>query len=444
MVVTLNSPKHVVCQCNHAKPFHCPKITCHHHHVHSAESPSINRRQTSILLFGALSFIQSPAFAYQVPDPTPQSSSTTSIPASASVCQIWDTTLPIPTKQAILSNINRPLGNGSGFIYDQEGHIITNWHVLQNILGNKQLGLKLAPNALVARVFLPSPDGSERQVKYDALLVGQDRRRDIVVLKIKDANVNSLLPPPLPLSTQSPPLIGQDVLAVGNPLGFQNIITTGKIIQLGRPFASLSGGVVANGIQHTASLNPGSSGGPLLNAEGTVVLGINTAIQSKSGTFEGVSLAIPANTVAKVVDELIRYGRPQRAILGIKPATEQVAAALKIDTIAGSAGGVLVQSCITGGPADIAGVLPTRRSLLSGIVRGDVIVEIDGKRVENVPQLVGVLDDKSVGEMVVMKVVRDGSKGEVEVRCTLGLDGGGDGDDGSGGIGNGLTDELVL
>jgi len=412
-------------------------ITCHHHH--SAEIPSINRRQTSILLAGALSFIQSPASAYQGPDPTPQSSPATSIPASASVCQIWDTTLPIPTKQAILSNINRPLGNGSGFIYDQEGHIITNWHVLQNILGNKQLGLKLAPNALVARVFLPSPDGSERQIKYDALLVGQDRRRDIVVLKIKDANVNSLLPPPLPLSTQSPPLIGQDVLAVGNPLGFQNIITTGKIIQLGRPFASLSGGVVANGIQHTASLNPGSSGGPLLNAEGTMVLGVNTAIQSKSGTFEGVSLAIPANTVAKVADELIRYGRPQRAILGIKPATEQVAAALKVD----SSEGILVQSCIAGGPAENAGVLPTRRSLLSGIVRGDVIVEIDGKGVGNVPQLVGVLDDKSVGDTVVITVVRDG-KGKVEVRCTLGLDGGTDDDDGSGSNGNGITDELVL
>jgi S1-C subfamily serine protease len=194
--------------------------------------------------------------------------------------------------------------------------------------------------------------------------------------------------------------VGQQVLAIGNPFGFQHTLTSGIVSGLNREIRSQVGSVIPGGIQTDAAINPGNSGGPLLDSSGRVV-GVNTAIFTNTGTSAGVGFAIPMATVSRVVPQLIERGQVARAGLGVQVASEAVAQKLQVGR------GALVQALVADGAGARAGLLATRRGL-SGIVAGDVIVGIDGERVGSSGDLVNVLDQLAVGQEVRLQVQRAG------------------------------------
>jgi S1-C subfamily serine protease len=302
--------------------------------------------------------------------------------------------------------VEQPEGNGTGWAWDDH-HIITNWHVLKGALGG---GKPPVRGSKVALVFVLGPDGVQRAV--DGIFVGADRSRDLAVLRVEGAPPL----PPLPLGDSSSLRVGQAVLAIGNPFGFEHTLTTGVVSALGRGFESQAGSVVGGGIQTDAAINPGCSGGPLLDLAGRVV-GVNSAIFTPTGTSVGVGFAIPASTVARVVPALIEIGFVARATLGVRIAPDPVARSL------GATQGAMIQSVDSGSPAAAAGLLPARRGL-GGLVAGDVIVGIGkGKKVRNAYDLAAVLDGLAPGEAVEVRVLRGvGQGGEPkEVTATVTL-----------------------
>lgn len=286
------------------------------------------------------------------------------------------------------ASVEQPEGNGSGIVWDDEGHVVTNYHVLSNALKGK-----LEPSTKIAIVYLLGPDGY--QSAFNATFVGADMPRDIVVIKIEAPRAVLF---PLPLGDSKDVRLGQSVLSIGAPFGFEHSVTTGVVSALGRGFQSQTGSTIGGGIQTDAAINPGNSGGPLLDLSGRLI-GINTAIFTNTGTSAGVAFAIPVDTVARVVPQLIRDGRVTRASLGIEPSPDPVARAF------GVSDGVMIQTVVPKGPAASAGLLPARRGL-GGIVAGDVIVKVEQMSVHNVFDLSAALDALQVGDEVRVSVLR--------------------------------------
>jgi S1-C subfamily serine protease len=291
--------------------------------------------------------------------------------------------------------VDAPEGNGSGFVWDAAGHVVTNWHVLAGVLSGA--GGRLLPGAKVAIVYLLRADGVQQA--FDGVLVGADKSRDLAVLRVA-------APPdmlrPLPLGDSAALRVGQTVLAIGNPFGFEHTLTVGVVSALGRGFQSMTGSTIGGGIQVDAALNPGNSGGPLLSLDGRVV-GVSTAIFTNTGASAGVGFALPSAAAARVVPQLIATGQVLRAALGVQPATDPVARAFNVGD------GVLVQTVFEGSAAAAAGLLPTRRSL-GGIVAGDVIVGVGGRAVHSAFDLAEILDAAAVGDRVELEVVRAGQR----------------------------------
>lgn len=202
----------------------------------------------------------------------------------------------------------------------------------------------------------------------------------------------------LPLGDSSSLRIGQSVICIGNPFGFAHTLTIGVVSALGRGFQSNTGSTIGGGIQTDCALNPGNSGGPMLDFSGRVV-GVSTAIFTNTGTSAGVGFALPAATVAKVVPQLIANGRVVRAALGVLPATDPIARALNVSQ------GVLIQSLDPRGPAAKAGLLATRRGM-GGVLAGDVIVRLGQGPIRSTFDLSAALDDLEVGEDVEVEVIR--------------------------------------
>lgn len=298
--------------------------------------------------------------------------------------------LPVGGPQAV----EQPEGNGTAFVWDAEGHLVTNYHVLANVLGGA--AGKVLPGGAVARVLLLNEEGLQQA--FDGYLVGADKARDLAVLKVK---APASLLRPVSLGDSAAVRVGQSCLAIGNPFGFERTLTTGVVSALGRGFQSQTGSTIGGGIQTDAAVNPGNSGGPLLDLSGAVI-GVNTAIFTNTGTSAGLSFAIPINTVRRIVPQLIAFGSVQRASLGFQPAADPVARSFKVSE------GVMIQTSDPKGAAAQAGLLPTRRGL-GGVVAGDVIVAIGGKPVRSLFDLSQILDEATVGE-------------EVEVRALRGVD----------------------
>jgi len=270
-----------------------------------------------------------------------------------------------------------PSGTGSGFVWDDKGHIVTNFHVVRSAAGAK---ITLANNKT-----------------YDAELVGYDADKDIAVLKIKAPPAELV---PIAVGSSSSLLVGQSAYAIGNPFGLDHTLTTGVVSGLGREMRSPTGRPITNCIQTDASINPGNSGGPLLDSRARLI-GMNTSIYSSSGSSAGVGFAIPVDTLSAIVNELIVNGKVVRGVIGISYLESSQARSLGIDT------GVLVLDVPAGSPADKAGMRGTSRSTFGGIELGDVIVSIDGERIKNEADLFKVLDDKKVGNVVTIVVNRD-------------------------------------
>jgi len=319
-----------------------------------------------------------------------------------SVVNIFDAT--VAGRIAVRSNsLEIPEGNGSGFVFDEDGHIITNYHVLGRALD--ALGSRAAKQGYgkpIAKVLVLGHDqGASAQKSYDGVLVGFDKERDLVVLKI-DAAPSDLVP--LKLGDSSLVKVGDTVLAIGNPFGFDHTLTKGIISYIGRGFQSQTGSTIGGGIQTDAALNPGNSGGPLLSLQGDAI-GVNTAIFTNTGVSARVGFAIPSNTVAKSVPQIIAKGSVSRPSLGIGPASDPIAKSFNVTD------GVLLQTVDKNGPAMLAGLLPTRREI-TGIVPGDIIVSLNNNPIHSVFDLTSVLDELSPDESVKIMYIRKTSESD--------------------------------
>jgi len=276
-----------------------------------------------------------------------------------------------------------PQGVGTGFVWDQNGHIITNFHVVE----------------AADRAQVTLNDGST----YPAKIVGVAPDKDLAVLSI-DAPPDKLVP--IPLGQSATLKVGQKVLAIGNPFGLDQTLTTGVISGLGREIQSVTQRPISDVIQTDASINPGNSGGPLLDSAGRLI-GINTAIYSPSGANAGIGFAVPVDTINRFVPELIKNGKITRPGIGISTISDAAAAQNRID-------GVAVLSVTQGGAADQAGISGVK-SLGGAPQLGDVIVNIDGTEIHRHIDLFRVIDGHKVGDIVEVTLLNAGQRRTVKV-----------------------------
>ncbi|XP_074286564.1 protease Do-like 8, chloroplastic isoform X1 [Silene latifolia] len=340
-----------------------------------------------------------------------------------SVVNIFDVTLR--PQLNVTGVVEIPEGNGSGVVWDAQGHIVTNYHVIGNSLQRNS-----SPGQVVARVNILASDGVQKS--FEGRLVGADRAKDLAVLKVEAAE--DLLKP-ITVGPSSSLKVGQQCLAIGNPFGFDHTLTVGVISGLNRDIFSQTGVTIGGGIQTDAAINPGNSGGPLLDAKGNLI-GINTAIFTQTvlmykipynsmemaspynrrgnwtlGTSAGVGFAIPSSTVLRIVPQLIRLGKVVRAGLNVDIAPDLVASQLNIRN------GALVLQVPMNSLAAKAGLHPTTRGFAGNIVLGDIIAEVDSKPVKSKAELVKVLDEYSVGDEVILKIIR--GSGSFNIPITL-------------------------
>ncbi len=284
--------------------------------------------------------------------------------------------------------VETPSGTGSGFVWDKEGHIVTNFHVIED-------GTKFSVTL--------------GDAEYDAVLVGAAPDKDLAVLKV-DAPAGRL--GALTVGRSGDLVVGQRVLAVGNPFGFDHTLTTGVVSGLGRELRSPSGRRIRDVIQTDAAINPGNSGGPLLDSSGRLI-GINSAIFSPSGASAGISFAVPVDTVSRLVPQLIRYGRiKQPGIAGATLVSDAIARANGIE-------GVAIYRVDDGSPSDAVGLagLTLTRSRRPRL--GDVIISVDGKKVSGQQDLFDAFEAAGVGATVKLSVVNGRTDKRREVRVKL-------------------------
>ncbi|KAL6994346.1 Protease Do-like 1, chloroplastic [Sarracenia purpurea var. burkii] len=298
---------------------------------------------------------------------------------------VYITNLAVRQDAFTLDVLEVPQGSGSGFVWDKEGNVVTNYHVIR---GASDLKVTLAD-----------------QTTYDAKVVGFDQDKDVAVLHV-NAPKDKLRP--IPVGVSADLLVGQKVYAIGNPFGLDHTLTTGVISGLRREISSAATGrPIQDVIQTDAAINPGNSGGPLLDSSGNLI-GINTAIYSPSGASSGVGFSIPVDTVSGIVDQLVRFGKVTRPILGIKFAPDQSVEQLGVS-------GVLVLDAPPTGPAGKAGLQPTKRDAYGRLILGDIITSVNGKKVTNGSDLYRILDQCKVGDKVIVEVLRGDHKEKVPV-----------------------------
>jgi len=278
-------------------------------------------------------------------------------------------------------------GMGSGFVYSDEGYVITNQHVVQD----------------AEKVMITFLDGEA----YIGNVVGSDRDLDIAVVKVEPTNTYLQ---PIKIGDSSELKVGEKIVAIGNPFGLSGSMTSGIVSQMGRLLPQETGYSIPDVIQTDAAINPGNSGGPLINMKGEVV-GINTAIQSATGEFSGIGFAVPSNTVKKVVPVLIENGEFKHPWMGIS-GTDVDPELAKVRELKSSKG-FLVVSVIEGSPAELAGLLGvTETKEMDGrefALDGDIILSIDGKTVRKISDiLVHLQREKSIGDEMVLSVNRNG------------------------------------
>ena len=309
---------------------------------------------------------------------------------SASVSTVHITTLAAARGFFSLDVMQVPRGTGSGFLWDDQGHVVTNFHVVQG--------------ATAAQVTLSD------QSNWKAALVGAFPDRDLAVLRI-DAPKEKLRP--LAIGVSKDLIVGQKVYAIGNPFGLDQTLTTGVISALNREIESATRRVIRGVIQTDAAINPGNSGGPLLDSAGRLI-GVNTAIASPSGAFAGIGFAIPVDEVNRIVPRLIKEGKFIRPALGIQTAPAEFQAALGIHK------GVAIMGVLPRSPAAEAGLKPFQRAPGGELIVGDIITAFEGKPVANLDQLLQALEHHQPGDTVKLTLVRPDKK-EEQVSVRLGL-----------------------
>jgi S1-C subfamily serine protease len=302
--------------------------------------------------------------------------------ASPSVVNI--TSLGLEREMFSLNVQEVPQGSGTGFMWDAQGHIVTNFHVIQG--------------ARSARVTLAD------QSTHAAQLVGVFADRDLAVLKI-DAKPAQLRP--LPIGRSADLQVGQAVYAIGNPFGLDQTLTTGIVSALNREIESVTRRTIRGAIQTDAAINPGNSGGPLLDSAGRLI-GVNTSIYSPSGASAGIGFSIPVDEVNRIVPRLIRDGRFVRPALGVAYAPQQ------LNRVLGLPRGVAIVRVVPGSPAAQAGLRPFVRGE-RGIVAGDVLTAVNGQAVESHDDVLTLLERQQPGDRAELTLWRAGSTRTVKV-----------------------------
>jgi S1-C subfamily serine protease len=281
-----------------------------------------------------------------------------------------------------------PRGTGSGFIWDRQGHIITNYHVLQG--------------ASAVRIRLSD------QRTFNATLIGASPEHDLAVLRIP---MTTHMPKPLSIGTSHDLQVGQITYAIGNPFGLDQTLTTGVVSALNRSLRNNYGSSIEDLIQTDAAINPGNSGGPLLDSAGRLI-GINTAMFSLSGTYAGIGFAVPVDTVNRIVPQIIKEGHYQRPKLGItinESLNKEITKELGISGVAV----IEVQPDSAAERSGLNGVVIKNNTIISG----DVIVGIDQHKVENTKMLLFTLEKYHIGDRVKLKIMRN--KQEVVIPLVL-------------------------
>lgn len=276
-----------------------------------------------------------------------------------------------------------PAGMGSGFVWNTEGHIVTNFHVVQD-----------------SRSFKVNFHNDPKE--YEAKLIGTDPNKDIAVLKIQGklpANLKPIL-----VGRSQGLLVGQISIALGNPFGLKHSMSMGIISALQRQIEGVGGVKIYDMIQTDAAINSGNSGGPLVNSSGELI-GMNTMIYSTSGSSAGLGFAVPSDSIAKVIPQLIKYGKNKRPGLGIGVLPDEMK-----EQLFGVKKGIIVSSIQDGGAADKAGLRGIKRDSRGRLVIGDIIDEIDGKKINSYDDIYNLFDHYQVGDIVKVKYLRDDKK----------------------------------
>ena len=290
------------------------------------------------------------------------------------------------TQNAYMDEFAIPQGSGSGYVWDEKGHIVTNYHVVQG-----------------GDAFLVT---LQDQTQLEARLIGADPTKDIAVLEVKK-DLKKLKP--VKLSASDILQVGQKTIAIGNPFGLDHTMTTGVISALGREVQGVSGVTIRDMIQTDAAINPGNSGGPLLDSDGNLI-GMNTMIFSRSGASSGIGFAVPVTFIKRLVPQLIQFGKVIRPGMGITILT----GGQKFYLI-GDRPGVVVNVVSSGSPAEQAGLRGLRRQQGGRVVLGDIIVGIDSFKINDFDDLYNAFDRYKPGDVVTVKVLRGGKTASLRV-----------------------------
>ncbi len=281
-------------------------------------------------------------------------------------------------------------GTGSGILWDHQGHIVTNYHVVH---GAKKLLVSLH-------------DGQSVPAK----VVGIEPRKDIAVLRLlpKDKKLNLAQYKLLGIAKSNELHVGQNAIAIGNPFGLDRTMTKGIISALNRRIPGVGGVTIRDMIQTDASVNPGNSGGPLLNSQGELI-GMNTVIYSNSGNSAGIGFAVPGDDIKRIADQIIQNGHVLQPGIGIQVFHNQISRQWGIK-------GVIVGEVMPKGPAAKVGLRPTYRNGYGHINMGDVIIAIDKQAVKNYDDLYNIMAEKKIGQMIALTIVRDNKKQVVKLK----------------------------
>ncbi|MBM9512095.1 S1C family serine protease [Desulfogranum marinum] len=304
---------------------------------------------------------------------------------SAAPSVVYITSIAVRRNLFSLNVYEIPQGTGSGFVWDKQGRIVTNYHVISD----------------AGRIEVTLAD----HTSWKAVLVGAAPDRDLAVLQIS-APASKLHP--LSIGDSSDLQVGQKVFAIGNPFGLDQTLTTGVVSALGREIKAVTGRTIHDVIQTDAAINPGNSGGPLLDSAGRLI-GVNTAIYSPSGASSGIGFAVPVGEVNRVVPQVIRHGKVIKPGLGVTLANKRLTSELGLE-------GVLVLRVMPGSNAEKAGLQGTKQ-VRGGLILGDVIQAVNGRSVADYDSLRDELERYKVGDSVALSLLRD--EGRIEVAVTL-------------------------
>jgi S1-C subfamily serine protease len=279
-------------------------------------------------------------------------------------------------------------GMGSGFLWNQQGYVVTNYHV---VAGANKIAVTVGKGQTVS-----------------ARVIGGLARKDVAVLKIDDPQALKLLPnfKQFPLADTAELQVGQWTSAIGNPFGLDRTLTTGVVSALGREIPGYAG-IIHNMIQTDASVNPGNSGGPLLDSRGRLI-GMNTLIFSRSGSSSGIGFAVPANDIKRVVDQVIQFGKVKQAAIGVQIFNNEMSSYFGVK-------GVVVSDVLPNTPASKAGLRATMRDENGQIRLGDIITQLNGHPINTYEDLYQILDNIGIGDEVVLQYRRDDKSHEVKL-----------------------------